>query len=477
MTGRAPLALGLAALAASLGCSLTGGERFARENTESVLAARAPRLDPRDLAPQAAPIAQRETAPLREPLALERALVLAVETSESLRAAGETVYQTHLQEIEALSDVLPHGDYLYTYFRQEDDFPKVNGVSSPFFLKEQRTSQFQLRQALFHLGSYLAVKAAASAIGAAEARLRNERLLVERATAAVFYEALTAERQRATFEAAAERDEERLREVTGRVEAGLARRTEALFVETDLARTRASLADAVERTTGARERLALLVGRPVMGALLEPVPPPALAPAALAARPLPSLVDQAFAERPDLAALREDMAVAGAARAAALAGFAPQVDLTANYYTHRDGTLANVEWDVGVVVDMPIFEGLLTSARAREAESRERQASFLFRAEGRAVAAEVTAAWHAVRGAGAARAAQEDALRTAEDNFRQLAAEYAVGLATNLELVTAQQELTSARLAYETTRLDEQRLAIELRFLVGEYEPAAPRAQ
>lgn len=467
-TPHAVRALGSLLFVALAGCSLVYGDRFEREQREETLASAGPRLDPRALGPQGAPVAASETAAITEPLHLQRALALAGETSERVRAAGESLYQAHMLRIEALSPLLPQAFFHSTYFRQENDFRLPGGGSSPFFLDEQRTSRFQVVQSLFRLGSYLAVAQAASVIQAAEAQLRAERLLVEEATAALFYEALTAERQRDTFDAAAGRDRERLREVQARVASGLARRTEVLFVETDLARTQAALADATERVASSRERLGLLVGRPVRGALVEPVPPAAETPGLLAARPLGGLIERAFAERPDLQALQQQIEIQEGGRLVALGAYAPTLDLTANGYTHRDGTSKDVDWDVSVDLVVPLFEGLLTSARVREAESRKRQAELLFRAQGRAIAADVASAYHALRAAGSARVSQAEALRSAEENFRLLEAEYGVGLSTNIELVTAQQELTAARLAFETVRLDEQRLAVELRFLVGE---------
>lgn len=454
--------------AAAPGCALVRGEDEARDDLRATLAERGPRQDARALSPQTAPVGETRTAdPIAAPLALPLALALADETSERIRASGEGLHQAHLLRVQALAELLPAVTFRQSYSRIENDLPPFGG----FFPTEQRTTRFELRQPIVRVSGYLALAQAGSVIRAAEARIRATRLLVEQTTAAAFYAALAAEKEVETFRAALARDEERIREVRARAATGLARRTEVLFVETDIARTRAALARALESLAAGRERLSLLVGRKVAGPLVEPpdeTPGPRRAtPAALAARPLPELIEEACAERPDLRALREEIDVQQGALGVALGEYAPSLDLTANYYTHRDGSFEEVDWDVAVELAFPIFEGLRTTARAREAQSRKREAELLWRNEARAIAQDVAGAWHALRAARAAIASREEELRFAEENFRLLDSEYRIGLASNLELVTAQQQLTAARLAFELERLDVKRLATELDFLTG----------
>jgi len=504
----AALALALPPLAAGAsGCALIEGERHRVEVERQALETRAARLDTRELAAQLAPLAPRPGGggrggggggeggplpaapadgttpgsagavpaplePVEEPLSLERAAALALETSERLRAAGEDLHQAHLLRLEAVSVLLPRVVLRHTYTRQEDDFPEGTQVgggsafSRSFLRPETRTTRLDLRQPLVRVGEVLALAAASSVIDQSDARLRAERLVVEQATAAVFYAALEAERRAETFRAAVDRDTERIREIRAREVVGLARRTEVLFVETDLARARSGLAQASEDLASAREQLALLVGRPIRAALVEPVPDDPGA-GDLAGRSLLSLVEEAFARRPDLRALRQQVEVEEGALRVAAGGYAPTLDFSGTLYLHREGSLEDVDWDIALELAVPIFEGLETTTRVRQAESRLRQAAFRFQAEARAIAGDVAAAWHALRASGASLDSREAELRAAEENYRLLEAEYRVGLASNLELVAAQQQLTSARLAYETERINEKRLALLLRFLMG----------
>ncbi len=475
MVSAAPLAAGCALL----------GEREAKRNAEAVLAAPLPVADAAAVAAQRAPLdegaSRTPPAPstdaepatsvsIDEPLTLDRALALARTTSETLRSAGEGLFQAHLARIEALAELLPEVSYRQAYFREEDDFPAQDpssGIRFGALLVEQRTGRFEGRVPLFYLSGYLALAQASSVIDVAAARLHAERLLVDQATTGLFYTALEAGKAIETLEAARSRDLERKREIEARAATGLARRTEVLFVETDLARTSASLADARERLAATRAQLALLVGAAIRGSLLEPVLEAAIEPRMLAARALPDLVEEAHRFRPDLAATRAEIDAAEGVLDVALGDYAPRLDVVGNYFLHRDGTLEDVDWDVTVDLSAPIFEGLRTTARAREAQSKKRQAELAYQAQARAIASDVAGAYHALRASTAARVSREESVRSADENFRLLEAEYRLGLASNLELVTAQQQLTEAWLAFENERLEEQRLAYALTFLLG----------
>lgn len=484
MTARRPV-LALAAAAATLlgGCALLG-ESEARRATDEALARPQPAASTAALAALQAPLPGAaaapavdgtDAAPINSALTLDETLRRARRTSEQVRAAGEDLHRAYLSRLTALSELLPQLSYQQTYFREEDDVPtqtSTGGIRFGALLIEQRTGRFEARMPLFYLSGYLALGQASSLIDVAEAQLRAERLVVDQATTALFYVALKAERFIATLEASRDRDLERRREIEARAATGLARRTEVLFVQTDLARTEAALAEAREQLQSAREQLALLIGSRVEGALVEPRLPEPLEPSRLGARALPELVDEAHRRRPDLAATRSQVEVAEGVLDVALGEYAPRLDVAGNYYTHRDGTLQDVDWDVTADLSVPIFEGLRTTTRARDAQSRKRQAELVYQGQARAIARDVTAAYHSLRASSAARTSREETARSAEENFRLLEAEYRLGLASNLELVTAQQQLTQARLELENERLDEQRLAYDLAFLIGGLDAA-----
>jgi outer membrane protein len=411
----------------------------------------------------AGPAAATPAAEVREgpPLELDEALRLAEGTLEGVMLAGEDLHRAHLARLTALSSILPNVSWRYTYTRSEPDVTAPAGVRFGGLLTQQRLSRFELRQPLFDGESWGAIAAAGPFVEAAEARVREQRRLARRATVLAYFAVLAAERVAATFEAALARDDERLEEARAREAVGVARRTEVLFIETDRARAASQLVKAREDVEAARAALALAIGRPARGALAEVAerPPPAEAAAPVVAR--------AFERRPDLEALRSDLETWRRSIYGAWGRMLPGVDLTGNLYTHREGTLEDVDWDLSVELVVPIFEGFAASANLRDVEARYRQARLAYEGLAREVAREVTRLWHDRRASRAALESQRVGLAAAEENFRLLEAEYREGIATNLELVTAEQQLRLARLDLEIETLVERRLAVETELATG----------
>jgi len=405
--------------------------------------------------------AEETPAPFAGPLDVGTAIALAEETLESLRIRGEDLHRAHLARLEALSRVLPTVTWRYAYTRSEPDVSAPPGVRFGGLLTENRTSRFELRQPLFRGEDWGALAAAGPFVEAAEARVRDERRIVRIATVRAFTAALSADRVARTFEAALRRDDERLKEARDRAQVGMIRRTEVLFIETDRARAESVLVRANEDVEAARARLALVVGRPIAGTLMdlaEAPPPPAVA---------DPLVARALEQRQDIEAARRDAETLRLAIYAAWGRFLPGVDFVGNLYTHREGTLEDVDWDIGVDVVVPIFEGLSSGARLRDAEAQHRTAQLRYEALARSVAEEVTRLWHDRRASRAAITSQRVGLAAADENRRLLEAEFRAGVATNIELITAEQALRQAQLDVEIETLNERRLAIEMSLATG----------
>src|SRR5207302_1879858 len=139
------------------------------------------------------------------------------------------------------------------------------------------------------------------------------------------------------------------------------------------------------------------------------------------------LIQEAFEHRPDLAEARSEVLALHRTILAAYGRYLPGADAVANVYTHRDGLLERVDWDFSVDLSVPIFEGFATSARLRDAQAQHRQAGLRYEALARGIADEVTAVFHAHRASRAALASRLVEVTSAEENFRQLEAEYRAG--------------------------------------------------
>src|SRR5690606_4181152 len=76
--------------------------------------------------------------------------------------------------------------------------------------------------------------------------------------------------------------------------------------------------------------------------------------------------------RPDIQASRQDTKLAERQVSIAKGGHYPSVDLVGNYYLSRTGVLDSADWDVGVAVVIPLYEGGSVNSAVREASEGKR---------------------------------------------------------------------------------------------------------
>ncbi len=162
------------------------------------------------------------------------------------------------------------------------------------------------------------------------------------------------------------------------------------------------------------------------------------------------LLDQAFRQRPDLAEKVAGVHVAEAQLSRAKAGFYPYLNAVAGVQVMgADPSLPTSlsvvpDWDVGVVLSVPIFEGFLTTHQVREAEAqalvkREQQEHLRLTIVEQVREAEVSfkSALEAVIAADANQAA-------AEEELNVISGRYNNGLGSILDLIIAQATAVAA---------------------------------
>jgi outer membrane protein TolC len=280
--------------------------------------------------------------------------------------------------------------------------------------------------------------------------------LLYRDLAAAFYSALQAEANVATWVDTAALGHRRLDEVRARNEVGLARRTEVLLVESQLAADESSLVRARNDAAVARDVLARLAGTPVDRPLKDTLELPA---------DVGAVADEsgALANRSDLLALERDVEAARRIVRVARGEYFPVIDLEADWYLWRKNYSTfqqETDWTAQVNFTFPLFQGGRIRASVATAESRLRQAELRREELEREIRQEVRAAALLVStDAGLLRTA-EARVASADENLRLVSEEYRNDLATNLEVYSAQNQLLAGRL-----ELDRQRNQLKLDWL------------
>ena len=454
-------ALALLLLPAACGCS----EERDRWRYERIFYEPDPAIQSRDGARER----YRELA-ARPEITLEDGYRMALYRSETLAINGEELVRIQTQYDQALATLLPYVSFKGVLTLQDTpDTTATSSIQKSFTEKKRAQYQFYGRQPLFTgLREFYALRQSGALYEAKEHDLRHARLQLYADTAAAFYDVLQAERDLATTEAALRLAEERLEELVQRNRVGISRRSEVLAQEAEAASTQARL----ERLRGlfavSWEALMFITGLGERRALRDTHPDPDRAP------PVEGFVARALEAREDLRSLERQEAAAGEAVGIARAGYLPTAYLEADYYTHREGISADIDWDVLLTFEIPIFEGLATQAKVREAWSAQRAAALARQRLRRDIELSIKRAHADLLSSVAVRSSLEKAVASARETYEIVQAEYRRGISTNVEVLTVFNTLQQARLEFDRARYQSKLARIRLEVLSGTLPGGTP---
>lgn len=382
-----------------------------------------------------------------EPLSLRKAAALVNATSERLAFQGEEFVRAVAERRRAVASFLPTVDLAPTFSFTDEGRAGENGNSSAGGAGSGGSStSFDVpviaRVTLFD--GFRNVNRFTSA----EAEIENRRglLLDLRETLLLdmvrtYYTVLVAERSVEVLTRSLGLQEERLRDIQGRQEAGVARPLDVYQTEAQVAATRVLLLDARNDVDRGRELLSFLVGLPVIDSPLEDG-------FEVGVTPSESELDAtALAHRHDLAAA---VAAADAARAevdVAIGEYAPSVSLNLDYFLKRDTVPTDRDWAGLISLNLPIFSAGRIEANVQDAWAGFRQQVLLHHALRREILRDVAVARTDLLASAGRLAEIEVQVRAAREAYRQADGSYQVGLATNLERLIALDQQLNAELA------------------------------
>lgn len=255
--------------------------------------------------------------------------------------------------------------------------------------------------------------------------------------------------------------DDRVKELKERVRIGRSRKGELLQAEAQLSAVEADLTQAENTVRALEERIEFLAGKkidPQFGAL------PVVAERTL---PLGEYI-QKINQRPDIKARSQEVLMADKMIDIARAGHQPTLDFTANAYLLRTGIVEDSEWDVGVNLSVPIFQGGSVVAQTREATERKREADLMLERLKREAERDIKILW---QNAQAVEKMLQD-LKAATDRSRQTYEEnkkdYRYGLVTSLDVLIALNEYISTKRRFENTIIDRELTALQLNLAAGE---------
>jgi len=228
------------------------------------------------------------------------------------------------------------------------------------------------------------------------------------------------------------------------IRVGRAARVEGLRLRAELQGVRSRLAELDGVETELRARLAALMGAPRFEASIETSKDP---PAAMEAA-------ESLA-RPDVEAAEARVGAAGASVRAARAERLPALNVAAGWERNRGyGTDSASTWQIGILAQMPLWDGGGRGDAVARAQARERAAAHRLEALEDLSRAEIAAARGKWEAAKASYEATSSGLVAAEETARIQTARFAAGRLSAADLVDAESALASARSDLSTTLAD-----------------------
>lgn len=390
---------------------------------------------------------RESTPPLPRPLTLDAALTYATAHNRGLLRTREQIREQEGVLVEARASQLPSLGADGQYSRTDRAL-----VASPLYNDDNWTVAVTAQQVIY-------------AGGGVQARVRGQREQLEAAklafTAALndtllsvrtrFYDVLLARELIGVQEEALGVLETELTNARNRRTAGSGSDFDVLRAEVAVANARPALIRARNAYRTAQDRLRAALGSAdadstqvteldVQGSLAVPARDLALT----------DVISAARAHRPEL--LQQERLVTAAEQAitAARSGYLPSVAAFASYQWTQPTLLAATEnyldgWTAGVKANWSIFDGRATAGRVSQARSRVNQARYGAEELQLAVDVEVRQAHSTLVETSELLVSSSKVVEQARESLRLSQARFQAGTVTQLDVLTAQSQLTLAR--------------------------------
>jgi len=321
-------------------------------------------------------------------------------------------------------------------------YPTVSGVASYTWQDSGARDQtaFPTRQPLARLSAtqplfrgfreFAAIRQSQALVGAQGDDYQNARVQLFKDVAQNFYDVLTLEQDLKNIDEQIGQYQQREKELQDRVRIGRTRPGEVLTVQATISTLRAQVEQARTQLSTARDIFAFLSGLPATTPLRDTEAIPAD----------PGALDAYLARvtlRPDVKAAQRRQVAAQENISVARGAHLPSLDLNANRYLERTGSLENVDWDVQLALTVPIYTGGSVQSRVREAQSQKDQAELATTRARRLADQEIRSFYQTVVLDRSRLDALEKATDAAKSNYETQRRDYRLGLVTNLDVLQA----------------------------------------
>jgi outer membrane protein TolC len=330
-----------------------------------------------------------------------------------------------------------------------------------------------LTQSVFDFKNLENERSASESVKAAQFSYKDAREMVVLAVGNSYLQAIAAGARVETTEAQVKNAQALFDKAADQQKAGLSPAIDALRSQVELQTRQQQLIVARNDLAKLKLNLARIIGLPLgqQFVLTEKAPYQALA-----ALPLDTYLQHAYAERADYQAALAQVRAAELSRRAAAAGRYPTIDLDANLGDIGvTPSQSNGTWQVNGGINIPIFAGNRVHSDVLEADAQLKQArSQLGDLRGR-IDFEVRAALLDLKAAAEQVEVARSSVDLAEQALTQSQDRFTAGVADNLEVVQAQEAVASAHESYIQGLYAHNLSKVELAHAIGDAEAGVKR--
>ena len=399
-----------------------------------------------------------------ETFTLKQVYLLALQKTEDIQIARESIFQAEEEKKRALSTVLPKMTVHGTYSRS----PKEVNPSGSFLLqpRDSYDAAVTLEQPLYAGGQNNAgIRIARQGIEVArrELNLSGEALLVR--VAEVFYGVLKARENLEAQRRNVERLEEHRRLSELRYKVGEVTESVLLRSQAELAGSQAELVAGENDLATQRQEIQILADLPD-GFEMEEPPAPEIPEETVA-----GLLRIALENREDIKRSRLQEKIAREQVAFARGNFLPTLDLRGTYsYQAQDPPrtfFIRDTWVVGARLEFPIFEGGLRLAEMAQARSGLEQSRLETSRLRKEIDLDITRSFLALDAVARVLQSRQEQRRFAIKNYELVSKQFTFGLAINIDLLDANQTLIEAERDVITAVYDRHLAILQLQRSIG----------
>jgi NodT family efflux transporter outer membrane factor (OMF) lipoprotein len=285
---------------------------------------------------------------------------------------------------------------------------------------------------------------------AAAADLETMRLSMHAELAVDYFELRGVDAQKATLDRTVDAEEKALQLTINRHDQGIASGVDVAQAQTELDTTRVQATDLGISRAQLQHAIAILIGRPPQDFSLDPVPLAAVPP------PVPDvLASELLERRPDIAGAERRVKAANAQIGVATAAYYPSLSLSATggyaaFSLTNLISLPNRFWSVGAALAELLFDGGKRRAGLEQAEAAYDATVAAYRQQVLSAFGDVEDNLAALRILADEARQQTEAVDAAHHSLQLSEDRYRGGIATYLEVVTAQ----TAALTAERSQVD-----------------------